>query len=686
MKKVIFTAIIFVLLASLAVGCQSRYKNGVDIPDIYPDELELYDNAVVFEATEEKDEITLVYGTDDDMEDVIEFYEGLMQSLQLICSEQSEGRHEYSAEGMGSCYDFEIQAEEAEGKEKKYYETVVEVRVEFDKDRAGLMEELQGNWMYSGQDGQLFSYLNRNGMYYSFDGNSYMYYENFISELTETYVFFMDNSTIITKSEAGATEPYEITFEEIGGTQVMTMQGEGYPPQHFVHVKNSELDTYRQINETWGKMKGFWQRVGAGGILDDEYRGLAYNFSDFHFDVYIDGQSTTLGVLYDFTDSDTIEHEFGNKQKTADIIFETIDGVEVMTLEYDDAVMHFQKTTLEEYRKETAQVLSSDTLARLQGLWYLIGKDGEITDAQKMLGFAYEFSGNEFDTYNNYIMTNFDTDFAFTDADTFEYTTTAGGTVTVDIAFEQIDGIDVMTYSVYSAQYHFIKVTYEEFLSYQAQNMAQVKENIQGFWHMVGSGGAISEDSKSLGFAYKFSETSFTSYSNYHLGSKNVAYNFIDSKTISYKGTDGTQYTAEIRFETIAGLDVMTYTYNATDYHFVKTTYEEYMKNADLSQVAIGFWVMIGSEGILSDAVKSEGNAIEFTEDMMTTYMDYAVSLQTSDYEITDDTVIYDFGTGTLKAKITFKTVDGADVLCAVILGQEYYFELSSYEEFMAGR
>ena len=74
-----------------------------------------------------------------------------------------------------------------------------------------------------------------------------------------------------------------------------------------------ELDTYRQINETWVKMKGFWQRIGAGGILDEQYRGLAYNFSDFHFDVYIDGQSTTLGVLYDFTDSDTIEHEFGNK-------------------------------------------------------------------------------------------------------------------------------------------------------------------------------------------------------------------------------------------------------------------------------------------------------------------------------------------------------------------------------------
>ena len=70
-------------------------------------------------------------------------------------------------------------------------------------------------------------------------------------------------------------------------------------------------------------------------------------------------------------------------------------------------------------------------------------------------------SGNEFDTYNNYIMTNFDTEFAFIDANTFEYTTTTSSTVTVDIAFEQIDGIDVMTYSVYSAQYHFIKVTYE---------------------------------------------------------------------------------------------------------------------------------------------------------------------------------------------------------------------------------
>ncbi|MBN2879480.1 MAG: hypothetical protein JXN65_07605 [Clostridia bacterium] len=685
MKKAIFAAAILVSLALLAAGCQGRYKNGIDVPADYPDELEIYDDAIVFETAEENNKITLFYGTDDDIEDVSEFYGALMQSLQLICSSQDEGRHEYSAEGIGSCYDFEIRAEEAEGKEKKYYDTVVEVTVKFDQDSTELKEKLQGNWMYSGQDGQLFSYLNRSGMYYSIDDNSYMYYENFISELSETYVFFMDDNTIVTKSEAGTTEPYEIAFEEIAGTQVMTMLAEGYPPQHFSHIKNSELDSFKQINETWNKMKGFWQRVGSGGKLGDEYRDLAYNFSDYHFDVYIDGQSTTLGVLYDFVDADTIEHDFGNKLTTANIIFETIDGVDVMTLQYDDAVMHFEKTTLEDYRLETAQTLSADTLGGLQGLWYLVGKEGQITEDQKALGFAYEFTDNEFDTYNNYIMTNFDTEFAFIDEDTFEYTTSTGDIVSVDISFEQIDGIDVMTYTVYSTEYHFIKVTYEEFLAYQTQYITQTKEQMQGFWYMVGSGGEISEDSKNLGFAYKFTENKFTSYSNYHLGSKNVEYSFIDGRTISYKGADGTQYTAQIKFETVEGVDVMTYTYNATDYHFVKTTYEEYMKNADLSQVAIGFWVMIGSDGALSDEVKAEGNAIEFTEDMMTTYMDYAVSLQTSDYEITDDTVIYNFGTGSLKARITFKTVDNEDVLCAVILGQEYYFELSSYEAFMAG-
>ena len=686
MKKVfiVFAALFCVVL--LASGCKNKYKTGVDIPETYPAELQLYGDGVIFESEEKDDEITLVYGVEDDLDDIIEYYNDLMQSLQLICNEENESRNEYHAEGIGCCYEFEIEARESEDKEKRYYDTVVEVAVEFNEERIELMENLQGTWMYFGQAGELFSELNRNGMYYKIDDNSYAYFENYESALAETYVFFLEDNGIKTKSVAGITEAYEIAFENIDNTEVMSMSMDGYPRQHFRRLKSSDIDAYKKINDTWNAMKGFWQRAGDDGEPEDEHRCVAYNFSDYTFEVYTGTQIADANILYDFIDDDTIQYELNGMMKTADVIFETVGDAELMSLQYEDTTIRFEKTTMDKYMEETIQMQSAETLENIQGLWYLVGRDGKITDAQKKLGFAYEFTGNAFDTYNNFAITNFNTEFVFTDEDTFEYVTSTGTIVNVDLVFEQIEGLDVMTYIIYSVEYHFVKVTDEEFLSYQSGNIDLTRDQLQGFWQMIGSNGEINDESLAVGFAYKFTDKDFKSYSNYQLASKNVEYDFIDDSTISFTGANDVSYTAGIKFESIQGIDVMTYTYNAADYHFKKTSYEEFMKNADISKAIIGFWVMVGSEGKLSDEIKGQGNAIEFTTDLMTTYTDYEVSIQTSDFVINENTILYDYGVGNLTAEIEFKTIDGEEVLCAVILKEEYYFVMSTYEEFIANK
>ncbi len=672
MKKMLIVLIIILSIILLISGCQNKYKVGVSLPDEYPDELEIYEDAVVFEAVVEEEEIVIKYGTEDDIDDVIEFLNELTESLEIICTEKDEGRNDYTAEGIGSCYEFQIAAEKAEDKEEKYFDTVVTVEVEFNDESIELMDDLQGNWMYWGLNGEIFSQLNRNGIYYEIDGNSYKYYEGFKSELAETYVFFMEDNFIQTKSQAGVTEAYKITFEEIDGTDFMTMESDEYAPQHFIEIKNDELEEYKKINETWNKMKGFWQRIGANGEIDDEYRCFAYDFSDYTFDVYVDLEATSAGVLYEYMDEDTIEYEFAGEMDKADIVFETIDGVEVMTFEYEDAKMHFEKTTLEDYKENAAGILSAETLESIQGLWYLVGKDGKITDIQKDLGFAYEFYGNQFDTYNDFELTNTGMEFYFVDENSFEYVTSTGSVISVDIVFEQVGGLDVMTYLVNTAQYHLIKVTHEEFEAYNGQSISLTMEQLQGFWRLAGSNGQIGNDSADTDFAYKFTVTTFTSFSNYQVGSKDVAFSMIDNKTLSFMGGDGVSYMAGIAFENIDGTDVMTYTFNAVDYHFVKTTYEEYMQDAVLSQIVFGFWVMIGSQGHISEEIWEEGNAIEFSEELMTTYAGYEVSIQTSDFKIQGNTVIYDYGIGELTAEIEFKTVDGEEVLCAIILSEEY--------------
>jgi hypothetical protein len=283
-------------------------------------------------------------------------------------------------------------------------------------------------------------------------------------------------------------------------------------------------------------------------------------------------------------------------------------------------------------------------------------------------------------------MTNSGTEIRFTGKDIFQYTTASGCKITVTIGFEGIEDLDVMTYTVDSTSYHFINLSYEEFMGRERPLGEVILEKLKGFWHMAGVNGELKPESKEQGFAYEFTEGTFSTYNNYEITSENVEFSFIAENTISYIGSNGIGYTAEIRFENIDGIDVMTYTINSTDYHYVKTTYNEFIKDAELSQIAIGFWVMVGSGGNLSDETKAEGNAIEFTKDTMTIYTNHEVSTQSSDYTIENNNIIYDFNGIVLTARIEFKTVDGVEVLSATILMQEYYFVRSTYEEFMAGR
>ena len=69
---------IIILILGLALilsGCiPSQYTKGVDA-DEYPDrDLPVYDDAVIFEYEGDDEEVSIKYGTEDDIDDVIDFY------------------------------------------------------------------------------------------------------------------------------------------------------------------------------------------------------------------------------------------------------------------------------------------------------------------------------------------------------------------------------------------------------------------------------------------------------------------------------------------------------------------------------------------------------------------------------------------------------------------------------------
>ena len=127
---------IIILILGLALilsGCiPSQYTKGVDA-DEYPDrDLPVYDDAIIFEYEGDDEEVSIKYGTEDDIDDVIDFNKDYFEDESIMLENEEEDKDEYTAEGYYEDFFFEINAEEASGDiEEKLFSTVVEVNIEY---------------------------------------------------------------------------------------------------------------------------------------------------------------------------------------------------------------------------------------------------------------------------------------------------------------------------------------------------------------------------------------------------------------------------------------------------------------------------------------------------------------------------------------------------------------------------
>ncbi len=101
--------------------------------DDYPDkDIPVYDDAVVYEFEGDKGESTIKYGTEDDVDDVTEFYQDYLsdESDDIVVIKEKVEDDEYKLEALYENYLFEVEVEEANRDLADHYSTVVEVIVE----------------------------------------------------------------------------------------------------------------------------------------------------------------------------------------------------------------------------------------------------------------------------------------------------------------------------------------------------------------------------------------------------------------------------------------------------------------------------------------------------------------------------------------------------------------------------
>ncbi|MBN2879087.1 MAG: hypothetical protein JXN65_05585 [Clostridia bacterium] len=136
---ILLMAVIFILS-----GCiPSAYTKGVEAENYPEKELPVYDDAIIFEYEGDDEEVTIKYGTEDDVEDVMEFYQDYFEDEGIVLDEETEDKGEYSASGFFEEFLFEISVEEAKGDiEEKVFSSVAEVTIEFLTDEE--IEERQG--------------------------------------------------------------------------------------------------------------------------------------------------------------------------------------------------------------------------------------------------------------------------------------------------------------------------------------------------------------------------------------------------------------------------------------------------------------------------------------------------------------------------------------------------------------
>ena len=233
------------LIDSIFDPLPDKYVDGLKVPKDLPDEIELYDDAIVYDADEDDESVELSYGVSVDLDEIIDFYEDLFDEEEIEVIESDDSDDEFYVNGKGEGFIFELEAEiPTSGYKERAFDTIVTIEVTFtltaavnstpepedtpestvestDEIGSETLTKMSGLWILSGIDGDIADTYKADGVAVYISGNSITGYSSFEIDLTETLIAFDDNDTISYKVDE-ELRIVDIGFEVIGGMEFMT--------------------------------------------------------------------------------------------------------------------------------------------------------------------------------------------------------------------------------------------------------------------------------------------------------------------------------------------------------------------------------------------------------------------------------------------------------------------------------
>lgn len=216
LKRMLYLSLTIIITSALLAGCiPSEYIKGVMLHTDYPiDDFPIMENAIVFYCDKDEDNVTIRYGTDEDISTVADFYKTLFDEKQITLSDERQTDSRYSSEGLFDTLSFSIKATKASGEyEEKMYTTVVRVKIEFLGQIYNTQEKLIGFWRYKRESSQSIG-----GAIHFIDENTVISYRDAYSTGIATWEV-IDEKTIALTFRTGQKEVVNVSVENIQGKE-----------------------------------------------------------------------------------------------------------------------------------------------------------------------------------------------------------------------------------------------------------------------------------------------------------------------------------------------------------------------------------------------------------------------------------------------------------------------------------
>lgn len=238
------------LIDSIFDPLPDKYVDGLKVPRTLPDELELYDDAIVYDADDDES-VDLSYGVSVDLDEIIDFYEDLFDDNELEIFESDDSDDEFYATGKGEGFTFEVEAETpTSGYKERAFETIVTLEINFETTSAvettdttdkKTLRKMKGFWIVVGMDGDLDESYKADGYGVEITESHIVFYSYFELSIDETP--FSLNEGILEYSLDDDTQTYDLTFEVTGGKEYMKWAQESNTA-YFLKISYDEFILY----------------------------------------------------------------------------------------------------------------------------------------------------------------------------------------------------------------------------------------------------------------------------------------------------------------------------------------------------------------------------------------------------------------------------------------------------------